>query len=329
MASPREIVLRRYPEGEPRPEDFEARACAMPVAQAGEVLVEVTHLSMDPFPRLRMQPRPAVGPPMRLGAHVEGRGIGRVLASDDPNAPVGGYVAGELGWRTHACLPVSALTPLDPSLGPPERHLSATGPSGLAAYFAMQVVGAPQAGETVVVAPAAGAVGSLAGQIAKAAGARVIGIASARQAAALADLGFDRAVDHRDLGSALSSACPNGVDLFLDGVGGEAHDAVLRLLNPRARVVLLGFISGYNAGEPPRYGSALPILFKRARMEGFLLADWQDRFGEGLRQLAKWCDTGTVKPIETIWVGLDKAPAAFCALFGDAPPGKQIVRVAG
>lgn len=327
MAAAREIILRRYPEGQPRPEDFEARPCDIPDAGPGEVLVAVTHLSMDPFPRLRMQPRPAVGPPMKLGSTVEGRGIGRVLASGDPRFPVGSHVAGELGWRTHATLPSTALTSIDPAYGPPERHLSAVGPSGLAAYFAMHVVGAPKSGETVVIAPAAGAVGSLAGQIAATAGARVIGIASAGQCAALASLGFDDAIDHRELADGLARACPDGVDLFLDGVGGNLHDAVLDRLNPRGRVVLLGFISGYNEGAPPRYGSALPVLFKRARVEGFLLADWQARFDEGLGQLADWCDTGVLKPIEAIWEGLDQAPAAFCALFGDAPPGKQIVRI--
>jgi NADPH-dependent curcumin reductase CurA len=326
MAAAREIVLRRYPEGAPAPEDFEARACEIPNRGPGEVLIEVTHLSMDPFPRLRMQERSGVGPPMALDHFVEGRGLGRVVASDTPDLPEGCYVSGELGWRTHAALPANALSRVDLSLGPLERQLSAIGPSGLAAYFAMHIVGAPREGETVVIAPAAGAVGSLAGQIAKAAGARVVGLAASTQVAALKQAGFDEAADHRALDD-LSAACPDGVDLFLDGVGGAVHDAVVAALRPHGRVVLLGFISGYNDRGPPRYGSAAPILFKRARMEGFLLADWQDRFDEGLCQLAAWCDQGTIRPLETIWEGLDQAPAAFASLFGDAPPGKQIVRI--
>jgi NADPH-dependent curcumin reductase CurA len=221
-------------------------------------------------------------------------------------------------------LPGAKLQKLDPALGPLPDHLNALGPSGMTAYFAMQVVGAPQPGETVVIAPAAGSVGSLAGQIAKLAGARVIGIAAgdAQCAALTQDLGFDAAVDHRDLG-----ALPDGVNLFLDGVGGATHDAVMAKLAPRGRAVLLGFISGYSDGGPPRYGAAAPVLFKRARVEGFLLADWQDRFGEAQAAWARWLAEGAIRPRSTIWNGLERTPAAFAALFGEAGVGKQLVRV--
>jgi len=328
VTAPAQIVLRRYPDGAPTPSDFEATGLDVPEPGDGEVLVEVTHLSMDPFPRLRMQPRPPVGPPLPLGEAVDGRGLGRVVASRFAGLAVGDMIAGDVGWRTHAVLPGDRAKRLDPGLGPPERHLSALGPSGMTAYFAMHVVGAPEAGSTVVIAPAAGSVGSLAGQIAGLAGARVVGIGARSQAAALTGaLGFDAAVDHRDLAAGLAAACPDGVDLFLDGVGGPAHDAVVARMNPRGRVVLLGFIAGYNDGGPPAYGTAAPILFKRLRVEGFLLADWQARFDEALRQMSAWLGSGELRPVEHVWMGLEQAPAAFAALFGDAPPGKQIVRV--
>lgn len=319
-------MLLRYPDSAPDPADFALRHTPDPIPVEGEVLVEVTHLSMDPFPRMRMRADSRVGPPMQLDACVEGRGIGVVRESRAEGFAPGDLVAGELGWRELAALPASALQILDPSLGLPEQHLSLFGPSGLTAWFAMHVLGAPKPGETVVISPAAGSVGVLAGQIAKRAGARVVGIAAANQAEALRGLGYDAALDHRDLEAGLAAACPEGAQLFIDGVGGATHDAVLGRLPPGARVVLLGFISGYSEGPHP-YGSMLPVLFKRLRVDGFLLADWAPRFGEGLASLSALAKAGEIRPVETIWDGLDQAPAAFASLFTDAPPGKQIVKL--
>jgi hypothetical protein len=184
------------------------------------------------------------------------------------------------------------------------------------------------AGDRVVVAPAAGAVGSIAGQVAKAAGATVIGVASgAEQRAALATLGFEAALDHdgSDFAAALAAAAPAGVSLFLDGVGGPLTEQVIEALAPRGRVVLLGFISGYNADRPPAYGNLHPLLMKRARAEGFLLADHRARFPEARAALARLVAEGALVPLQRIHHGLDNAPHAFCSLFGAAPPGKQIV----
>lgn len=320
------IILQRYPDGAPGIDDFALREMAPPAIGEGEVLVAVSHLSMDPFPRLRMQARSPAGSPMVLGEVVEGRGIGRVLQSRHPGIEEGDWVLGEPGWRTHAVMPGHSVEQIDPSIGVPRQWLGVLGPSGLTAWFVTNGLGKPAPGEQVLIAPAAGSVGTIAGQLARLSGAHTIGIGSAAQAGALTGaLGYDAAVDYRALPESLARACPNGVDLFIDGVGGVMHDAVLPLLNPRARIVLLGFISGYNEPGLPHYGAAPPILMKRARMEGFLLADWRAEFREARAALAALVDGGDLMPVETIWRGLDQAPQAFAALFGDAAPGKHIV----
>ncbi|MBA3895569.1 MAG: NADP-dependent oxidoreductase [Sphingomonadaceae bacterium] len=322
----RRIVLRAFPAGAPTAADFEIVDGSAPTLADGEVLLEVTHLSMDPFPRLRMCDKPMAGPPIRPGELVDSRGIGRVLESRHPDFHAGDYAAGDVGWQEQVALPADRLHKLDLSLGLPQQHLGILGPSGLTAYFATHEVGRPRDRETVLIAPAAGSVGSLAGQIAALDGARVIGAGRGdRQCAALVDeLGFGAAIDS-DQPAELDRAAPDGIDLFIDGVGGALHDAVLARLNPRARIVLLGFISSYNDDAPPRYGNAASILFRRARMEGFLLADWEPRFADARRQLSRWLESGAIRPVESLWHGLDQAPAAFASLFAAAPPGKQIV----
>ena len=322
----REVHLVDYPESAPEPRHFAVVDVAELAPGDGEVLVAVGHLSMDPFPRLRMRADSRVGPPLPLNRAVEGRGVGRVIASRYAGFAEGDLVAGELGWRERAVVPGAALQPLDAALGPPERHLSTLGPSGLTAFFCAERLA--RAGETLVIAPAAGSVGALAGQIARGRGARVVGLVSGeRQRRFLLDeLGFAAAVDHADP-DALADACPDGVHAFLDGVGGAVHEAVMARLAVHGRVLLLGFIAGYNDFEPPRYGAALPILFKRASVEGFLLADHQARFDEARAVLAAMIDTGALRPVETIWHGLSQAPAAFASLFADAAPGKQIVAI--
>jgi len=325
----RQVHLIAYPDGLPGPGDFALMDAPQVEPQAGEVQVLVLALGMDPFPRLRMRADSRVGPPLPLGRVVDGRGVGRVRASHDPAFAPGDLVAGELGWQEVAVLPGAALTKLNAALGPPHRHLSALGPSGLTAWFSTELL-AIAPGDTVVIAPAAGSVGSIAGQLAAERGARVVGIASGlEQAAFLTNMGFAATVDARapDLAQALAAACPDGANAFLDGVGGPLHDAVIARLALHARVVLLGFIAAYADGAPPAYGAAAPILFKRAMVRGFLLADYAARFDTARAELAARMADGRLRAVETIWDGLDQAPAAFAALFGDAAPGKQIVRV--
>jgi hypothetical protein len=315
------LCLDRYPQGAPQPEDFGLRDLPDPVAGPGEVLVAVTHLSLDPLPRVRMQAQPPMGPPMRLGLPVEGRGAGRVLQSNDPAFAPGDIVVGELGWQSRAALPAARLHRVEG--GRPQDHLNALGATGLAAWFVAERL-APQAGETLLVAPAAGAVGSLVCQMAqaRAPGVRVVGTAiGAAQTAFLEGLGVEPMAPDADWPG------PAGIDCFVDGVGGAFHDRMLGALQPRARVLLLGFISAYGADGPPRYGNAAAVLMKRARLEGFLLADHMARAEEARAAIARWLAEGMLKPTETVHHGLASAATAFAALFADSPPGKQIVEL--
>ena len=317
----RQIHLVRYPTGLPQAADFADVGTAMPVAGPGEILVRVECLGLDPFPRLRMRADSRVGPPLPLNAVVDGRGVGIVVASRHPDFTPGDAVAGDTGWQAFASLAGSLVQRLDLKLGPIERHLSTLGPSGLTAFFTTETI-APRPGMTLLIAPAAGSVGVLAGQLARAAGARVIGlVASQAQADFLTGrLYFDTAFTD-------ATMIDEPVHAFIDGVGGALHDAVVQRLALHARVVLLGFIAGYNDAAPPVYGAALPVLFKRATVSGFLLADHVADVDRARTSLAAMLDTGTLQPVETIHHGLAATPAAFAGLFAEPPPGKQIVRL--
>ncbi len=314
------LCLARYPEGLPQAADFELRELPDPVPGIGEVLVRVTHLSMDPMPRLRMQAKPPFGPAMRIGRPVEGRGVGRVLASNDPGFSAGDRVVGELGWQTLSSVEAGRLTRVEGVL--PHQHLNLLGATGLAAWFVVEALSL-QGGETLLVAPAAGAVGSLVCQIAQrtAPRLRIVGTAVSR-----AQADFLRSIDVEALDGEADWPGP-GIDAFVDGLGGAFHERMLTHLNPRARVLLLGFLSGYGGEALPRYGNAATILMKRARMEGFLLADHMDRAAEARIRLQGWLADGTLTPAETIHKGLESAAAAFAGLFADSPPGKQIVEL--
>jgi NADPH-dependent curcumin reductase CurA len=318
------VLLNRYPEGLPCAKDFALADLPDPEPGDGQLLVRVSHLSMDPFPRLRMQADSRVGPAMALGSIVEGRGVGEVVASRHPDVSVGDWVAGETGWAELAVLDGAKVEPIDLSLGPPEAHLHALGATGLAAFFIVESI-SPRAGETCLIAPAAGAVGSLVCQMARhmAPEAHIVGTARGPdQADFLRGLGVEPLDPDADWPG------PGGIDALVDGVGGAFHDRMLPALNPRARVLLLGFIAGYNEAAAPRYGNAHIVLMKRAQMRGFLLADQMDRAAEARSRVGAWLSDGHVRPAMAVHPGLASAPAAFAALFADAPPGKQIVRVA-
>jgi len=320
----RALCLSRYPQGDPRPEDFVLRELPDPVAGEGEVLVKVTHLSMDPLPRVRMQPQSPMGPAMQLDAPVEGRGVGQVVASNDPAFAIGDRVLGELGWQSLSVLPGDRLTRLEG--GKPSQHLGALGPTGLAAWFVTERL-APFDEQTLLVAPAAGAVGSLVCQIARARapGLKIYGTSlGARQQGYLEALGVNAVVPDGEWPG------PDGIDLFVDGVGGAFHERMIKALNPRARVVLLGFVSAYGDQGPPSYGNASAILLKRLRMEGFLLADYmQDEAAVAVArgQIAAWLEDGTLRATEQVHHGLASAATAFAGLFKESPPGKQIVEL--
>lgn len=331
----RQILLASYPQGTPRAGNFELTTA--PIAQPGadQVLVRTLHLSMDPFPRLRMDPQSKMGPPLPLGAVVIGRGVGRVVASNAANIPVGAYVAGDLGWQDYAACDSSSVRVVDPTLAPVRTSLGVLGPSGVAAYIALFDEGRPKSGETVLVTAAAGAVGSIAGQLARLQGCRAVGICiGAEQAEYLREeLQFDAAIDARstsNLTAAIRDACPRGVDVLLDSVGGDTHNAAIMNMNVRGRAVIFGYISAYNApaGAEPEYGRIYEVLRRRLRVTGFLVGDHAARFPAAIGDIAQHYRAGRLRFREHITRGLEQAPAAFAALFTDAAPGKQLVEVA-
>jgi hypothetical protein len=328
----RQITLSAYADDVPSAANFTMRESEIAEPEDGQVQVKVLYLSMDPAPRMRMSGSGNI-PQVPLGAVMIGRGIGQVIASRDPNHAVGSFVMGELGWQEYACVNGAGLRVVDPAMGVLPLHLGVLGNSGLAAYFSVLRQGQPNAGETFVINAASGSVASIAGQIARLQGARVVGIAggSVQGNYVRDELGFNAVVDYQssDFREALASACPNGVDVFLDLVGGDTHDAVMRHLNPHARIVLIGTISNYNlaAGEVdtgPRH--LLTWINKRVRMTGFLVGDYAAEFPDALRQLAAWVRDGQITARETIFDGLEMCPLAFSALFGSDHVGKLIVK---
>lgn len=330
----RQILLASYPQGAPRADNFELvkRQTVQPGAE--QVLVRTLYLSMDPFPRLRMDPQSRMGPPLPLGSVVIGRGVGKVVASNAESIPMGAYVAGDLGWQDYAVCDAAGVRAIDPKLAPVRTSLGVLGPSGVAAYIALFDEGRPQAGETVLVTAAAGAVGSIAGQLARLHGCRVAGVCiGSEQAQYLREeLQFDAAIDaraDRDLAAAIRKACPQGVDVLLDSVGGETHNAAIMNMNVRGRAVIFGYISAYNApaGAEPEYGRIYEVLRRRLRVTGFLVGDHAARFPAAVADIAQHYRAGRLRFREHITRGLENAPGAFAALFTEAAPGKQLVEV--
>jgi NADPH-dependent curcumin reductase CurA len=329
----RQLLLTRYADNLPGEEHFTLTESPVGTPDEGQVLVKVLYLSMDPAPRMRMSGGSAL-PQLPLNTVMIGRGIGQVVASRDPRYPEGAFVMGEPGWQEYACIPADGLRLIDPSLGPLPAHLGALGNSGLAAYFATLRQGSPKPGETLVINAAAGSVASIAGQIARIHGVRVVGIAggSVQLDYLRNDLRFDAAVDYQapDFASQLSAALPNGVDVFLDLVGGETHDAVMRHLNVHARIVLVGVIASYN--RPPDEVDTgqrhlLTWINRRVRLSGFLVGDYAAEFPDALRQIAAWIREGRIVTRETVFDGLEACPHAFRALFGSDHVGKLLVRL--
>jgi len=329
-AANRRWLVHAYPEAAPGPEHFRLDTQPAPEPADGEALARTTVLSMDPFPRMQLTGKPAGPPQIPLGSVMIGRGIGRVVVSRRADLRPGDVVAAEFGWQDYALLGAGPVRKLDPAMGPPAAALGLLGPSGLTGLFTVRDVAAAAAGETALITAAAGSVGSAACQVAKLLGCRVVGVARGPDQIrfVLDRLGVDAAVDaDGDLGAGLRRAAPEGVHLALDTIGGAVHDAVLRAMRPRGRIVMAGFISGYGAERPP-YSDPYAVVFKRLALNGFLLADHVDRMEEGLATLAGWLRNGRVANHESITNGLERAPEAFGALFSHARPGKSLVRVA-
>ena len=336
-AAARRIVLASRPVGEPKPSDFRLEEYPPPQPGPGEVLLRTKWLSLDPYMRGRMSDAPSYAKPVGIGEVMEGGTVSEVVASNNDRFAPGDSVLGHTGWQTHALSNGAGLRKLDPKLAPVSTALGVLGMPGMTAYAGLLEIGKPQPGETVAVAAASGAVGSVVGQIGKIKGARAIGIAGGPDKCRYVkdDLGFDDCLDHRapDFAARLKAACQKGIDVYFENVGGAVFDAVLPLLNPFARIPVCGLIAHYNATELPPGPNRLPLLMrnvltKRLLIRGFIVTDFAARLDDFLRDVSQWLKDGRIKYREDIVEGLDKAPATLIGLLKGKNFGKQLVRVA-
>jgi NADPH-dependent curcumin reductase CurA len=327
----RQVRLRRRPSGAPRPTDFEIVDAPVPAPREGEVLCRIIYLSLDPYMRGRMSEGRSYAASVELGQVMVGGTVGEVVESRHPAVTPGDIVLGPGGWQAYSALSGATLRRLDPRQAPVSTALGVLGMPGLTAYVGLLDIGRPRAGETVVVSAAAGAVGSAVGQMAKIKGCRAVGVAGGAEKCeyVTAHLGFDACVDYKteDLYTALKQACPSGIDVYFDNVGGDTLKAVLRLINLNARISLCGMISEYNALEPPPGPNLRPLLISRALIKGFIVSDHLDRLSEFLTDGARWVRKGTLKYREDVVEGLENAPAAFIGLLEGRNFGKLIVKV--
>jgi NADPH-dependent curcumin reductase CurA len=327
----RSMVLRRRPTGVPRAEDFELVEDTVPAPGPGEVLTRTIWLSIDPYMRGRLADRPSYAPPVQIGEVMTGENVGEVVASSDPGFAPGDVVRGSRGWQTHSLSPAAALTKLDRHGPPLSAHLGVLGMPGTTAYSGMKDIGQPKSGETVVISAASGAVGSVAGQLAKRAGARVVGIAGGPDKCLWVQetLRFDDCVDHRlpSLPEALADVCPNGIDVYFENVGGVVQAAAFALLNPFARVVMCGMVAQYNEREMPPGPNLGFVVGKRVRIEGMIVSDQPERFAEWRALAGPWVKQGSLHYRETVIDGLENASEALALLLRGGNFGKMLVRV--
>ena len=325
------VRLRARPVGMPQASDWTIRHEEAAEPEAGEVLVAIRFVSVSPSIRSQMEAGGAYLPPLAIGEVARARAVGEVLKSRSPAFVPGDHVEGLLGTQSHFTGSATGLTRIDPKVAPLERYLGALGMTGFTAYFGMLDIGRPESGETVVVSGAAGAVGSIAGQIAKLKGCRVIGVAGGREKCAhvVGDLGFDDCIDHFDdrMGDRLGEAAPNGVDVYFDNVGGKVLDEVLLHLALRARIPLCGGIAHYNSVGTLGLRNHLKLLETRGRLEGFSVYDYAARHLEARDALAGWLAEGSIVTREHVEVGLERFPEALRMLFGGTQIGKLMVKV--
>ena len=332
----RQIVLAARPSGKPTLSDFRLEEASIPTPGPGQFLVRVQYLSLDPYMRGRMEDRKSYAPPTKLGAVMPGESVATVVASNHPSYSEGDIVLAPTGWRTHALFDRD-LRKLDSSVAPVTTGLGVLGMPGFTAYGGLHVIGKPKPGETVVVAAASGPVGSLVGQLARIAGARAVGIAGGPDKCAYVkdELGFDAVVDHKvpDFATQLSAACPEGIDVYFENVGGAVWLAVLPLLNAFARIPVCGLIAHYNATGPGDGPNLLPatmlsILSKSLTVRGFINIEFAaEHFGTFLRVVGEGIANGTIRYREDFVDGLENAPEAFIGMLEGRNFGKLIIRV--
>ncbi|MCF2532899.1 NADP-dependent oxidoreductase [Yinghuangia soli] len=332
-ATSAEIRLAARPLGEPTADAFELVRAAIPELGAGQVLVRNTWMSVDPYMRGRMDDVPSYLPPFALGTALDGSAVGEVVASRDASLPVGTTVAHFLGWREYAVVDAAAATVVDTALAPAEAYLGALGTTGLTAYAALTKAAPVQEGDVVFISAAAGAVGSVAGQIAHRLGARtVIGSAGgpAKGARLVAAFGYDAAIDYRagDLEGQLAAAAPDGIDVYVDNVGGDHLRAAIESLRPGGRIAMVGAISAYNATAPvPGPDNLFQAAAKELTLRGILVSSYFPLFPEWIGKAAGWLADGTLRSEHTVVDGIENAPEAFLGMMRGANTGKMLVRI--
>jgi NADPH-dependent curcumin reductase len=331
MTTTRQFLFVRSPDGMPDPGCFELVTRPMPVPAEGQVLVRMSYLSIDPYFRRQMAGAHGYRDGLRPGATMIGRGIGEVVESRFAGLAPGDFVLGETGWREHAALDGKALRKLDPAIQPLSLYLGLLGQSGGTAGIGLFDIARLQPGESMLVSAAAGAVGSAAGQIAKILGCRAIGVAGGPDKCrhVVDDLGFDACLDYKagDLNGQIERTAPEGIDVYFDNVGGEVLDAVLAHLNLNARVAVCGMISQYNAASPAGIRNIGAVLDKCATIQGFRVGLYLPQRDAALVRLTQWFREGRLEYRETVFDGIESAPAAFINMLEGKNLGKQVVRL--
>jgi NADPH-dependent curcumin reductase CurA len=332
----RRIVLASRPKGKPTVDNFRLETVAVPMPGDGEVLLQTQFLSLDPYMRGRMNAGKSYAPGVELDAVMVGGTVSRVVESRNSDFAKGDLVSAYAGWQDYAISDGTGLMKLDPRIPSPSYALGVLGMPGLTAYVGLLDIGQPKAGDTVVLAAATGAVGSVVGQIAKLKGCRVVGIAGGPKKCqyAVEQLGYDACVSHydEDMAEQLAAACPQGIDVYFENVGGSSWEAVMPLLNNFARIPVCGLIAHYNQTElppgPDRMSQLQGMILQRSlKMQGFIVSNYQDRIPAFVADMSGWLAEGKVKYREDLVEGLDKAPEAFLGMFSGQNFGKLVVRV--
>ncbi|MEH1866201.1 MAG: NADP-dependent oxidoreductase [Nostoc sp.] len=327
----KQIILKSRPVGEPKESDFALVETPTPEPGEGEILSRTIYLSLDPYMRGRISASESYAASVELNSAIVGGTVSQVIKSNHPQFQVGDFVLSNNGWQTYAVSKGETLRKLDPTQAPLSYSLGVLGMPGLTAYAALLDIGQPKEGETVVVSAASGAVGAVAGQIAKIKGARVVGIVGSddKRDYIVKELGFDVGINRKtqELDSALKEAAPNGIDVYYDNTAGVILETVLQQINLGARIPLVGLISEYNATSTPSGPNLMPLLSKRALIKGFLVSDYQHRFNDFFRDVSGWLQSGQLKYKEDVVMGLENAPRAFIGLLRGDNFGKLIVKV--
>ena len=327
----RQVLLASRPQGPVTEANFRIVEAPVAAPAAGEVLVKNEWLSLDPYMRGRMSEAKSYVPPTPIGEVMVGQTVGEVVESQEPRFKPGDKVLTQLGWQLYGVAKSSELTPIDVKRAPVSYYLGLLGMPGITAWFGLTEIGQPKAGETVLVSAASGAVGSVVGQLAKIKGCRAVGIAGGKAKCdyVVQELGFDACVDYKAgrLLDDLRQACPKGVDVDFENVGGEILDTSLRLMNRFSRIVVCGLIAEYSATEPYGYKALRSLLVNRIKMQGMIVFDWKDRYSEALEALVRYHAEGKLRYRESVVHGIENAPKGLIALLKGENFGKQLVKL--